>query len=161
MKLVDDPDKVDEESEGLDLTTIDIKTMNMDSLREQLAQGVYVLELALFSQAQFEWDRIGKVRSLITEIEDDLFNPDTLKEMSPIEKIKLYSTVLNNMQDSVGFLQTLHKNVGSGIEVISQIEKLKNQRETVSEEDDFSSSEKVDKLKAALYSKIKEKSTKG
>lgn len=131
-----------------------IENLDLDELRDTMVKGIFTLEAALFSQAQFEYDRVGKLRDLIQQTEKELFSDDALKKLTPKEKIALYSTVLSNMKFSMDFLQNLHKNVAGGIDAVNQIEKLKKPKELDKPTD---ASPAVEQVKALIHKTLVEK----
>ena len=136
----------------------DIQTLDLDKLRESMVRGIYTLEAALFTQSGFEYQRIEKLRSVIGEFEKTLLDPAYIKGLTDKNKIKLYGLMLHNMNTSLNFLQGLHGSITSGVDALTQIEKLKSQR-GVSSTDPNLNTDKLDQVKKIILEKIKEKST--
>jgi len=107
-----------------------IENLDPEALKETMLKGIYVLEAVLFSQASFECNRIGEVRELIKTLEAELLDKEKLKDLDPFLKIRLYRTLQDNMNTSLGFLQNLHQNIASGISALNHMEKAKIDKET-------------------------------
>lgn len=101
-----------------------IANLDLNQLRQSMTKGIYVLEAVLFSQAQFEFARVRRQRSIVEKLEDEIFDQKTLAQLTPAQKAALYHTAQQAMSSSLNFLTDLHDNVASGLEAVNQIEKL-------------------------------------
>lgn len=108
-----------------DLDPEAIENLDVNKLKKSMLKGIYTLEFALFSQAGFEYERITKMREYLHTIEESLFNKEALSKLDSKTKAVVYSTFSKNMGCSLNFLQDLHKNVASGLDAVSHIEKEK------------------------------------
>jgi hypothetical protein len=130
--VVDPPAVIPDPRKGLeDLGNIDplqLENLNTDDLRRRMLTGIYLLEHALFSQAGFEFNRIQNLRSLIKKLEEDIFSPENLENMTEGEKLRLYTRTMGSMSTSLEFLSNLHKNVTLGIEAVNNIDRMKADR---------------------------------
>jgi hypothetical protein len=133
-----------------------VQSLDIDALRDNMVKGIYTLEAALFTQSGFEYERIEKLRTVISETEKTLLDPAYIASLSAKDRIRLYGLMLNNMNTSLLFLQGLHGSITSGIEAISHIEKLKSQK-GASSKDPNVNPQKLDQIKQLLISKIKDK----
>lgn len=149
-------------STGDALTDLDIQDLNVDKLRETMVKNIYVVEAALFQQAGYEYKRINNIRSLVSTLEADLFDPVKLALLSPDQKIKLYNNLTQNMRGSLDFLSHLHDNVTSGIDTLNKIEKLKTDTSTAIKktEEIPGGTSALEDVKKMVLEKIKERSTK-
>jgi len=133
---------------------------DIKNLKHSMLLGIYALNATLFTQARFEHNRIEANRKLIEILEKEIFDPTRISEMSPSDKISLYHAVKGNMRQSVIFMQDLHKNTSSSLEILKTLET----------ESSDSDSEKLNstnnslanqELKKLLLEKIAEKVLKG
>lgn len=104
------------------VTANDPKFSDIQYLKDEMLKSIVVLEHSLFSQASFEYERLHKIRDMIKVIETDLLSPEVYSQLSPKEKMTVYQTLLRNMDSSLQFLNTLHRNVSSGLEVVAQVD---------------------------------------
>lgn len=130
----------------------DIKSVDTGKLRDHMVHSLYALQTALMSQASFEHKRLGELREVTSELEKDLFSQESLNNMKPHAKMQAYQILTTNMQNTMKFMQSLHQNVESGVEVINQIEKMKTEASP--------DQNVVDKLKDIVKKKIDEKKSK-
>lgn len=128
----------------------DIDTLDTDKLRRDMLRGMYALEAGLFSQVGFEFNRVEGLRDIITSIEEDIFSQD-IEEMGTAQKIAIYKLASNNLANSMNFLQTLHKNVTSGLDTINDLDRIKTAK--VDDSDQVA----IEKIKNLIMRKIKEK----
>jgi hypothetical protein len=143
------------ESPEFDFDNLD--SLDINKLKDDMLKGIYVLESTLFSQAGFEFERIKNMRFLIDSIEKEVFTEQTISQLAPMEKIKLYQLIQGNMNMSLNFLQNLHKNVESGLSTITQMEKISSERVKARGEDQVTANPDLDKIKQLIQDKIKEK----
>lgn len=136
-----------------------VEDLDLEMLRDSMVKGIYQLEAALFTQSGFEYKRIEQLRNTISDFEKTLHDPNYVKNLSAKDKIRLYGLMLQNMNQSLGFLQTLHGNITSGVEALTHIEKLKGQRGQVQAPGELND-QKLAQVKALIMEKIKEKSQK-
>lgn len=134
-------------------TVVPDRELDFDEVRANLVRGSNALLSSLFTQAEFEYTRIEKLRGLLSFVEDKLFGED-LNKLSPEQRIMLYNLASRNMTAALTFLQNLHPKVITSIDAINEIEKLKKK-------DDPRESIKIDatveQVKALIKQKIKEK----
>ena len=140
-----------------DISPDDVDKLDIDKLKSDMLKGIYTLESALFSQASFEFGRIGVMRELISDLEKELFDPVTMKAMTPDMKIKLYQVIMKNMGDSMKFMQDLHRNVESGLSTVSSIERLKDDNAKSKKPVVDVTSPELDKIKSSIQEIIKSK----
>lgn len=142
-----DPENIDEQ---------DIQKLNIEKLTDNMLKGIYVLESVLYSQAGYEYKHISRMREVISTLEDDIFDPDTLEQLPLSLKLSLYAQLNKNMESGLGFLQNLHKNISTGLEAIKNIEKHK-QRRTPAVLVTPEESVKIDQIKHLIENAIKKK----
>ena len=106
-----------------------LKTLNTTDLKETMLKEMYVLEASLFNQASKESTRMQQIRSILDAVQSKIFNVETLNVMDVKQKLMAYKLLSDNLHDSLGFMMNLHKTVGSGVEVINQIESLQDEKE--------------------------------
>jgi hypothetical protein len=111
-----------------DIDPKSLENLNTDDLRKKMVTGIYLLEHCLFSQAGFEFARVQSLRTLLKQLEDDIFKPEVMKALSEGERLRLYRMCMNNMAGSLEFLSNLHKNVTLGIEAVNNIDRMKADR---------------------------------
>jgi len=111
------------------ITAEDIENIDTEKLRKKMVQGVYLLEMFLFSQAAHESARVQGTRTVINSLQDSLFDEDRMA-MSPLDggyttgqKIELYKAASRNLEQGLRFMQDLHKNVASGMEAVKNLER--------------------------------------
>ena len=134
----------------------DIQKLNLEKLTDNMLKGIYVLESVLYSQAGYEYKRISRMRDVISTLEDEIFDPETLENLPIQIKLKLYSELNKNMEAGLDFLQDLHKNSSTGLEAIKNIEKHKQRRNPaviVSPEENI----KIDQIKHLIENAIKKR----
>jgi hypothetical protein len=129
----------------------DISNLNIDKLKDNIIKGIYVLESALFSQAQYEFNRVAKNRDLLKEIETQLFTKEILDQLPPDQKMRLYDIINKNMNTSLSFLQNLHSNVTSALEAVKSVEKEKY---NTNKEDDIKTDIHLEKIKGLIKTMI-------
>lgn len=132
-----------------------VRNMDLDTLKESMTRGIYVLETVLFSQAQFEFGRISRQRSLIEQLEKQIFDPKTLSEMSATQKAGLYHTLQNSMQNSLNFVMDLHGSVKTGMEAVATVEKMKANK--VKPQQQGGKDPKVEHVRAKIMEFMKKK----
>lgn len=142
---------------SFDINANDIRTLNTTKLRDNMLRGIFALEGALFSQAGEQFNRVNKTREMIATIEAKLFKPSKFRSLSDGQKIKLYEILINNQQDGLKFLQSLHQNVASGLETVNKIEGLKKPANLPTESKDSASDKALQQVKNMLLEKIKVK----
>lgn len=138
------------------LSVVPPQDLSTDALKNQMIQGIWFLEACLFSQAGFEYNRIGKTRDTINKLETNLLDWDQIDKLSAQDKMYLYKMLTNNMNTSLIFLQKLHSSLSEAIESLSSVEKLKRDQvheESMSKEDRLA----IGELRVLLLEKIKEK----
>jgi len=152
--------KIKEDEELIDISNTDIQSLNIDKLRETMVKNIYVVEAALFQQAGYEYKRLNKTRTLVSDLEKELFNEEALAQLTPDQKIKLYNNLTANMRGSLEFLSHLHDNVTSGIDTLNKIEKLKSETDTVKKAEETGvGTAALEDIKRMVMAKIKEKVT--
>jgi hypothetical protein len=130
--------------------------LSTEALKEQIVKGIWFLEACLFSQAGFEFSRIGKTRDTISKLENNLLDWKEVDKLSAQDKMYLYKLLTNNMTNSLDFLQKLHNSLSETMESISSFEKLK--RDSIHEEVRNQEDRVViGELRVMLLEKIKEK----
>ena len=135
----------------------DIENLNIGKLKDSMIRGVGYIQAALWTQAGFEYNRIGGMRSLVSKLEAEIINEDTLADLSTKDKIKLYGLVTHNMSASLNFLSNLHGNVTSGLDALSQVEKHKSSQIAPEESSKGTKDLVLEQVRAIVASKIKEK----
>lgn len=151
---------------NLDLTKASIEhllnspvdQLDINQLRSYMVKSIHVLQFAQYGQAAFEFKRLNRIREILTILEDKLLDPKKVEELSPKDKISLYSTVSNNLRISLGFLNDLNKVTTTSIETVNNIERMKRETKPVSKNKDSDLSNKEKSLlMTALKDKIREK----
>ncbi len=133
--------------------------LSTEVLKEQIVKGIWFLEACLFSQAGFEFNRIGKTRDTISKLEKNLLDWKEVEKLSAQDKMYLYKMLSGNMTNSLDFLQKLHSSLTQAVDSLSSMEKLKRDtihEDTLSKEDRMAFGE----LRVLLLEKIKEKTRK-
>lgn len=133
--------------------------LSTEALKEQIVKGIWFLEACLFSQAGFEFNRIGKTRDTISKLEKNLLNWKEVEKLSAQDKMYLYKLLTGNMNTSLLFLQKLHSSLAEAIDSLTSVEKLKRDQvheDTMSKEDRMA----IGELRVLLLDKIKEKTRK-
>jgi len=138
------------------LTLLPPQELSTEALKDQIVKGIWFLEACLFSQAGFEFNRIGKTRDTINKLENKLLDWEEIEKLPPQDKMYLYKMLTGNMNVSLLFLQKLHSSLSEAIESLSSVEKLKRDQvheEAMSKEDRMA----IGELRVLLLEKIKEK----
>jgi hypothetical protein len=140
-------------------TVVPAQDLSTDALKDQIVKGIWFLEACLFSQAGFEFNRIGKTRNTISKLEEKLLNWEEVEKLPSQDKMYLYKLLTGNMNNSLLFLQKLHSSLSEAIESLSSVEKLKRDQvheDSMGKEDRIALGE----LRVLLLEKIKEKTRK-
>jgi len=130
------------------------QSFNIDNLKQNMLQEMYVLERCLFQQASKESVQITQLRELLSQLQTLTFSTEAMNEMSSYEKLAAYRTLSSNLTNSMNFMMELHKTVGKGFEVIDQLEKTKREQETQEPSTDFQG---IENIKNLLINGIKKK----
>ena len=100
--------------------------LDLTHLKNDMIRGIYSLESSLYKQATEEQNRLNKLRKCIGNLEDEIFSPEFVAELTDKSKLFMYKIASENMQNIVNFMMSLHKTTSDGVNVINQIEALKN-----------------------------------
>lgn len=145
-----------------DLMKIDGKTLKeleeMDSktLRDKMAKSLAVLNFGLSDQAQFEFQRLNKIRRVISQVEDEILDPEFLKKLDPSARVGIYRLASGNMQSIMNFMLNLNSSVSKSMESLAAVDKLNSSKgpATIAEGSD---SEDLAKIKKFILDKIVQK----
>jgi len=139
-------------------TIDDIKSLNIPNLKKATAQGLYLLQTALFSQAEKERNRLSNLNDVRDMMESIICHKDNFLCLDPEDQIKLFKAIIDSQKNSLTFLTNLHKNLPGTIDALNSIEELKQTEEAPKKE--IKSSKDVNQIKQALLKameiKIKE-----
>jgi hypothetical protein len=98
--------------------------INVDKLQEIMTKSMIKIEATLFQHAEYETKRISSLRAIITQVEDEIFDPEIFKDFDPVQKRFLYSLANKNLNTSVDFLKELHDSMVDGVDIVSKIKAL-------------------------------------
>lgn len=132
----------------------DIENLDVTKLREAMLKSMYVLEHSLFGQAAKEHSRIVQMRDLMTMLEKEIFDKNTISKMEPVQKLQMYKLISYNMQTSLTFLKDLHSESSSALETLNNIEKTKANR-PVEKLDTTVDRAKMESVKKMIENEIK------
>lgn len=110
------------------LAASDVENLDVEKLREGMLRGMMILEHCLYSQAGKEYTRIGAMRALMNSLESEIFKPEEIAKLEPGQKIQVYRLLTDNLNTSLTFLQTLHRDSATSLETVTSIEKIKSAR---------------------------------
>jgi hypothetical protein len=137
-----------------------IRTSDINALRDEMLAGMLQLESALFKQAGFESERLKLLRGFLNKVEEDLLNEDVYSRLSDRDKVSLYRLLLSNMEMSTNFMLNFHKSITTGVETVSQMERLEfiQNKERAKVLDAEADREVVQEIRDKLHDLIKKKS---
>ena len=100
--------------------------LDTKTVKSEMLKGIVALEHGLYDQAKFEFERINKIRPMLTEMEDEIVNTD-LHLLTPEQKLKLYNMLNSNMGASLLYLLNVHKGTAASLEIMNNVEALRDQ----------------------------------
>jgi len=147
---------VEEPTQG---STKSILEMDIDLLKTEMMAGMYNTESSLYKQAGFQNVRLDKIRVGMTHLEEEIFDPKFIDELTDESKISLYELASKNVKDILDFMMSLHKTIEGGVNVLNQIETLKNDKENkiLSKEQTQDEGQVLKTIKELVKTKIKTK----
>ena len=83
--------------------------LTQEQTRQMVYDGCLSLQYSLFKHAKGQQPRLDRLSNLIENIEGIVFTEDILKQLDKQQLIKLYSIANNQINESIGFLERLHK----------------------------------------------------
>jgi hypothetical protein len=132
------------------------------SLKEEVSAGLTNLTKALYEQADFERDSLARLSKGVARLEQELLSEDTLLELKSYEKMALYRTVSQNMNEKLKFMLDLHtKSADKGLQVLEYIQRTEKENEpkekeiTIQTKD--SGSEVMEKMQSIIQNTIKKR----
>jgi hypothetical protein len=111
------------------VTRADLESVDVQKLKDAMVKGVYLVELLLFSQAEFEAQKLGSLRGVKEVLFDSLYDPERMSKTAQDggyaldTKMDLLKLAHDMHKDGLKFLGDLHRNVATGMEAVKSVEK--------------------------------------
>jgi hypothetical protein len=80
-----------------------------DETRSAVYDGALAMQHAIFTHAAYTSSRLAKVRSLLSKVEERVFDDQFLEDLEKKEMLKLYELIKSTEKDSLDFLERTHK----------------------------------------------------
>lgn len=118
-----DPNEID--TVAADIVSTNVAGININTLRaKQIGMSVVLLNLAVR-----ESERISRVSRILSKLEDDIFDEETLDRLSDADKVERFKLANNIIGNSLNYINAVNRDISldelqTKVDLLSRLEEL-------------------------------------